>query len=127
MNASDLSQFICTENYYRYSPLFRNFVLTDGAKYLADEAGAYWLMDAIASHVGSYRRDTFAVATLAGLCNRPHLRLKRPADWLLTIDDGNGKVYAQQEIEFSDFPLDLIKLYLCKNDDVWVILLPSEY
>jgi hypothetical protein len=121
MNASDLqdnlAQFICTENYYRYSPLFRNFILTDGTKYLADEAGAYWLMDAIASHIGSYRQDTFVVANLQ----------KRPADWLLTIDDGNGKAYVKQEIEFSDFPLDSIKLYVCKQDDMWVILLPSEY
>lgn len=121
MNASDLevslSNFICTENYYRYSPLFRNFILTDGTKFLADETGSYWLMDAIASHVKSYRGDTFVVANLQ----------KRPKDWLLTIDDGNGKLYAKQTIDFSDFPLDSIKLYVCKNDDMWVILLPSEY
>jgi hypothetical protein len=125
MNASDLSGFTGTENYYRYSPLFRNFILTDGTKFLADEAGAYWLMDAIASHVGSYKRDTFAVV---------NLRQNQPDNWLLTIDDGNGKLYARQEIEFSDFPLESIKLYVCKQEDgtfphpdMWVILLPSEY
>lgn len=117
MNAIDLSGFTGTENHYRYSPLFRNFILTDGTKFLADEAGAYWLMDAIASHVGSYKKDTYAVATLQ----------KQPDGWLLTIDDGNGRLYAKQEIEFSDFPLDSIKLYVCKQDDMWVILLPSEY
>ena len=37
----------------RWSPLFRQMVLTDGAKFVADNGGAhgaYWLMDAIASH-----------------------------------------------------------------------------
>jgi hypothetical protein len=117
MNTIDLSGFTGTENYYRYSPLFRNFILTDGTKFLADEAGAYWLIDAIASHVGSYKKDTFAVATLQ----------KQSDGWLLTIDDGNGRLYVKQEIEFSDFPLDAIKLYVCKQDNMWVILLPSEY
>ena len=121
MKASDLETslrgFICTEHYYRYSPLFRNFILTDGTKFLADETGSYWLMDAIASHVGSYKKDPFVVAKLQ----------KQKTDWLLTIDNGNGKLYAQQTIDFSDFPLDSIKLYVCKQDDMRVILLPSEY
>ena len=117
---ADLAQHYGSQTCTRWSMLFPRMALSEGALYVAENGGAngaFWLMDAIASHVGSYRRDTFAVATLQ----------KRPADWLLTIDDGNGKVYVKQEIEFSDFPLDSIKLYLCKNDDVWVILLPSEY
>ncbi len=50
---SDLKQFIGSITYTRFSPLFPNVVLTDGAKYLADECGAYWLMDMIASHLPS--------------------------------------------------------------------------
>lgn len=114
---TSLRGFTCTENYYRYSPLFRNFILTDGTKFLAEEAGAYWLMDAVASHVGSYKKDTFVVAKLQ----------KQLTDWLLIIDDGNGNLYAKQTIDFSDFPLDSMTLYVCKQDDMWVILLPSEY
>ena len=48
-----LAGFSGTEEYHRYSPLFRRMLLTDGAKYVADNGGghgAYWLMDAIASH-----------------------------------------------------------------------------
>lgn len=38
-----LSHFAGTEHYYR---LDRQCLITDGVKYLADEAGANWLLDA---------------------------------------------------------------------------------
>ena len=44
---SDLDQFTGSENWYRHG-LNRNVTFTDGAKYVADEGGAYWLLDAIA-------------------------------------------------------------------------------
>jgi hypothetical protein len=44
---SNLDGFTGTEAYHPWSILFRKAVLTDGAKYLADKAGAYWLMDVI--------------------------------------------------------------------------------
>lgn len=113
----NLAQFIGTENYYRWSVLFPNFILTDGAKYLAEEAGAYWLMDLIASHRGAFHRDTFAVVKLK----------KREKDWLVVIEDGNDNEYARQVIEYSDFPLDDLTLYACLSEAGWVIMLPSEY
>ena len=36
--------------------LFRNCVLTDGMHYVAEEAGAYWPMDAVASYQPAPRR-----------------------------------------------------------------------
>jgi hypothetical protein len=45
---SNLAQFTGTTQYYQITA---RTVLTDGAKYLADAAGCYWLMDAIASHL----------------------------------------------------------------------------
>ncbi len=47
-NAQDLGQFTGTTGYYRIT---RKHLLTDGTKYLADAVGAYWLMDAAASHL----------------------------------------------------------------------------
>lgn len=119
----DLRQFTGTEGYTRWSPLFRNFVLTDGAKYLAENAGAYWLMDAVATHVGAYRNEPFVVAKLA----------RYKAKWMLELTDGNddSEPFATQLIEYSDFPLDEIELYVIPQEvesgSVWVILLPSEY
>ena len=60
----NLDCFTGTENYYRWSVLFPDVVLTDGAKYLAEAADAYWLMDLLASHLPSYKTAGFAVAKL---------------------------------------------------------------
>ena len=46
---------------------------------------------------------------------------------VLKIDDGNGYVYATQNIEYTDFPLNEIKLYCCFDGEHWVIMLTSEY
>lgn len=114
---SELNQFTGTEGYHRFSSVFPKVVLTDGALYLAKHAEAFWLMDVIASHLPSVKDDTFAVATL----------VKREKDWLFTLEDGNDNIHASQVIEYSDFPLDKITLYVGKQDDLWVIMLTSEY
>ena len=47
LSEADLRQFAGgTEHYYRHG-LNRNIMFADGAKYVADEAGAYWLLDLI--------------------------------------------------------------------------------
>ena len=114
---AELPNFYGTENYHRWSILFRNFVLTDGAKYIAEACGAYWLMDAIASHLISYRDEGFVVAKFA----------EYGSAWKLQLEDGDDRILARQTIEFTDFPLDEITLYVIKQDDLWVVLLPSEY
>jgi hypothetical protein len=82
---------------------------TEGAKYVVDQAGAYWLLDAIA------------------ICQRYE---KRVADevfqvWKLTVtadrtaslvcEDGNDNIVYTQQIEFTDFPLDRITLWYANN------------
>ena len=47
-DSSQLTQFIGTTRYYRIS---RKHLLTDGTKYLAEEAECFWMMDAIASYL----------------------------------------------------------------------------
>lgn len=111
---SELNQFIGTEKYYRIT---RIHFLTDGTKYLAEKAQSFWLMDAIASHLPKYFHDTFCVANLT--VNKSSAVLK--------IDDGNGNVYASQKIEYTDFPLNEIKLYCSFDGEYWVIMLTSEY
>lgn len=115
---AELPNFYGTENYHKWSILFRNFVLTDGAKYIAEECGAYWLMDMVASHLISYKDEGFVVAYL---CVFPDGGAR------LTLEDGNDNILEQQYIEYSDFQLDEITLYVIKQDDLWVVLLPSEY
>jgi hypothetical protein len=111
---SNLSQFIGTEKYYRITPCH---LLTDGSKYLAEQAQCFWLMDAIASHLPKYFHDHFAVANLT----------IDGTSAVLTLDDGNGNVFARQNIEYTDFPLDQIKLYCGFDGEHWAIMLTSEY
>lgn len=82
----ELPNFYGTETYTRWSMLFPNFVLTDGAKYIAESCDAYWLMDAIASHVRSYRKEEFGSVTFS----------REEKNWLLKITDGNETTLATQ-------------------------------
>ena len=112
-----LPNFYGTEAYYRWSPIFGNFLLTDGAKYIAESADAYWLFDLFASHLPSYKDEGFAVL---------YLKVK-DGKAVAQIEDGNGKVLAKQKIDYTNFPLDVIVLYCVPQDDKFVVLLPSEY
>jgi hypothetical protein len=47
LTKADLMQFTGSERWYRHG-LHRRILFTDGAKYVADTAGAYWLLDEIA-------------------------------------------------------------------------------
>lgn len=125
MNAQDLrnalSQFIGTQHYYRYSPLFRHTLLTDGVKFLADEAGCYWLIDMIGSHLSSVpATESFVVARYAGTPNGSGL-------FSLTDDIPARKTYATQGVTHSDFMLDEIVLYVQRREAGWVVMLRSEY
>lgn len=125
MNPQDLinalGQFIGTETYHRYSALFRHILLTDGVKFLADEAGAYWLMDVIGSHLSSVPRDQgFVVCRYAGTPNGSGL-------FSLTNDIPARNTYATQSVTYSDFPLDEIVMYAARHGAGWVVMLRSEY
>lgn len=115
LNEADLCHFTGSENWYQHS-LVRSVSYTDGAKYVADNAGAYWLLDEIALAQKYERRvgaEPFQVWRLTVSYQKG----------VLTCDDGNGRIVFSKEIPFTDFPLPEIKFYVADN----VILLPSEY
>ena len=115
LSENDLRQFTGTENWYRHG-INRNVTFTDGAKYVADEGGAYWLLDAIAicqRYEKAVAAEPFQVWKLA-------VRPDRTAT--LTCEDGNYKTVYTQQIEFTDFPAEEITLWFSDN----VIYLPSE-
>ncbi len=92
---------------------------TEGVQYLAEAAGAHWLVDVVAS----YQRDprikkcggfqiwelTVNLAERTGVVT---LRAHKDTPALIT-----------QELEFTDFPLEYIKLYLAD----FTLMLPIEY
>ena len=107
--------FTGTERYYR---LNRKCLLTDGAKYLAEGAGAFWLMDAAASYLLELGTDDWFVQVVLKVTG---------SSALLTLEDGNGRVRARQEIPYTDFPIPHYTLYACWDGEHWVLMLPSEY
>jgi len=116
LNKSDLTQFTGTEQYYRHG-INRKVLFTDGAKYVADTAGAYWLLDEIALIQPYNKRvaaEEFQVWKLVVTPNRTAT---------LTCDDGNDNIVYTKEFRYTDFPLDEITFYFTNN----VIHLPSEY
>lgn len=115
LNSDDLDQFIGTEHWYQHS-LVRSITYTDGARYVADNGGAYWLLDEIAlaqKFNAAVRSELFQVWKLT----------VSERKGLLTCDDGNGNIVYNKLIPFTDFPLAEIKFYFTDN----VILLPGEY
>ncbi len=112
---SQLNQFIGTEKYYRIS---RRHLLTDGTKYLAEQAACFWLMDAIASHLSEIGTEGWFVLVRMSVVL---------GSAVMIYEDGNGNEHARQEIPYTDFPMNSITLYACWDGEHWVIMLPSEY
>ena len=76
---TELTQFIGTTGYYRIS---RRHLLTDGTKYLAEEAECFWMMDAIASHLSEIgTEDWFVQVRMTVNGNRA----------TMIYEDGSGK------------------------------------
>ena len=118
---ADLDQFTGTEHYYRY---LLGLKLTDGVKFLADAAGAYWLLDIITSYQATdkIRREHFQVWELKLLPKAEGNPHAQPA--VVTMKtDSDKPLMVRQEICYTDFPLESITLWLIDG----VILLPSEY
>ena len=108
---ADLMQFTGSLQWFRHG-IVRDVLFTDGAKYVADQGGAYWLLDEIAL---AQRYDKRVAGEEFQLWK---LTVKDDRTAVLTCDDGNGKV-----VEYTDFPLPEISLYYTNK----TILLPSEY
>ena len=112
-----LAQFTGTMTYSRLGlpPL----LATDGVVWLCDAAACYWLVDLVASHqlepkVGRQDFQAWTV-TLDG----------DGADIVAT--DGNDHVLARQRVDWTDFPLARLTLYVEGLGSERVVLLPSEH
>ena len=118
----DLSNFTGTEAYHRWTPLSRS-VLTDETKYVAEKLQAYWLFDAIASHLDF----NYINGELPDLDMYFSTLTTFNKTGTLSIEDGNGGVVATQGFEYTDFPLTEIKIWSQNNGSFFVHMLPSEY
>lgn len=96
------------------------FTYTDGILALVNLCRCKWLLDAIASYQGSIRKN--------------HPQSEAWQFWELLVDENNKAVLscypddgepaiARQEIEYTDFPLSKIRVWLASG----TLILPSEY
>lgn len=117
-----LEQFIGTECYWSH-PFFKGIVYTDGVKYLFDN-GAAWLGDVVMSHMK----------------HTPRLLTKSRGMLFITLSvnaDRSANVVAQpdidepalfeQEIPYTDYPLQKQQIWASYSGDNWVLYLPSEH
>jgi hypothetical protein len=91
-----LRQFTGTENWYRHA-INPAVLYTDGAKYLAEKAGAYWLLDEIAliqPYNKSVAAQKFQVWKLTVNADRAAA---------LTCRGGNNNVIFRKQIDYTDF------------------------
>jgi hypothetical protein len=118
---AQLAQFTGSETFTRH-PLVHRVLLTEGVVFLANAAGAHWLTDAIASYLGDHRarREAFQVWRL-----KVDLQSRRAE---LVMTDGNSSTpIITQALDYTDFPLDEIAMWLVAESEHWVLMLPSEY
>jgi len=118
-NPTDLANFYGTEHYYRHS--FGKMVMTDGAMHLFVN-GAGWLMDAIASYQeAKLDRQTKGFQLWI-------LKVNADNSAVLTCQrDSNTLNLVEQKIEYTDFPMSEIKLYVEGEGGQRVCLLTSEH
>jgi hypothetical protein len=106
---------------YKYNAMFgKDFVYTDGFEYLMLAADAVWLMQAIFSY---RRKEDFQLWTLKVSNGTAVLTMK---------EDTNSPVLVEQEIKYTDFPLDEINFYAINDHcspsgDHVVLMLRTEY
>ena len=118
---AQLAQFTGSTTFTRHG-LVRSMLMTEGVAFLADQAGAHWLMDAIASyqHEARARAEPFQAWSLVVDAGTRSV--------VLAMTDGNSsRQIIRQEIACTDFPLAKIELWAISDGDHRVIMLPSEY
>jgi hypothetical protein len=125
-----LAHFTGSTRVYRHCLRFLHY--TEGVDYLAEQAQAFWLIDAIASYQPQLKKDPMLAEFQVWLLLRPG---QEDIPWIAV--EGNGAVLTcwpdtptedappavRQDIPLSDFPLTDIRLYVSNG----TLYLPSEH
>jgi hypothetical protein len=125
LQPSDLDHFTGTNFYWKHG-FNRRLLYTDGVKYFAEKAKAYWFIDAIA--VGVHGRRGWAPQVV------PY---KTPfAVIIMTVKNGECRTVIQNDEpgeKLGEFktptacPEGVWKFYLEEGDNTVVLMLPSEH
>jgi hypothetical protein len=108
--------FTGTENYYK-TTFLKNFLVTDGIKFMFEKLACYWVGDVVASYFPNIvKLDWFFSVKV----------IVNDSKAFFTIDDGNENVLIKQDIPFTDLKHNL-KMFLQWDGEKMVLMLPSEY
>lgn len=119
LKESDLAPFDGSENWYKH-PLSRSITYTDGVQYMAEHGGAYWLLDLIV--LAQTKSQLFSHAKLAEQEFQVWKLAVTGSSAVLSCEDGDYHAVYKKNIEFTDFPLPEIEIWLENN----VMMLPGE-
>ncbi|MEO1616670.1 MAG: DUF6876 family protein [Planctomycetota bacterium] len=128
LTQEDLNHFTGDLVRYRH-PLNRKVIYTPGIRHVAEEGEAYWLIDAIASWIGSPQFNGAAANDY---------RIGEMHFWLLGTSWGGGAeltaradadelAFIKQAIAFTDFPMRRIDIWSAFDGEHWTLYLPSEH
>ena len=118
--ATELQQFTGSEtSYFRMAGCIRvNY--SEGVKFLQREAGCYWLVDLIAG---------YQTAEFKAKDYRQFWKLSvdvKSRQGTLTCDDGNGNIWVTKQVEYTDFTLPEIAIWIVVDERIFMYL-PSEH
>jgi len=115
-----LRHFTGTEQYHKTGD---RTVATDGVLFLADEGECHWLLSVIDSVFHKFTEDFVVVKLTVNEGRSAKVVIDNGMDLNDKFEAMRYRCFHKQEIPFTDFVLDELKLYVQGK----VILLPSEY
>lgn len=124
-----LNHFTGTNGYHRFG-LSSKVVATDGTIFLAKEAGAYWLLDAISSHITAGDKNVRQLARDGMLFW--NCKMNNKGGCVLTARyDSDQPNLVEQKIPYTDLKeklgADEVDIWSAPQDDLIVLMLKSEY
>jgi len=125
---SDLRQFTGSATWFRHS-FNRAVIYTEGIQLLMERGEAYWLIDAIASQIGSpiYRK----AAAIDGRIDLLHFwKLVVKPDHsatLVAIPDSGEPAFIRQDIPYTNLAVEQVDVWAQANGQGFTLMLPGEY
>lgn len=111
---SKLSEFTGNDYFFR-SAIFRDCVYTEGVKFLAEQAEAYWLLD----YIFSKQQE--------GLTEYPFqvwkISVAEDESASIILEDGDDNRIKSYHLDYTDFPIREFTLWFTNK----TLLLPNEY
>lgn len=97
----ELEMFHGSDRFFRTSSFTKRYSHTEGINYLAKNAGCYWLLDIVTSTYHLLREESFQL-----------WKVEKQGEGVKVIcEDGRDNILYEQDVEYSDFPLDSFSFY----------------